>query len=223
MMGPATDPRTTQSVLSSVNGGPNSGDQAAAVSDGGSASGIEFSSREDVERLLAEKMKVKTKNDFKGKSEQMIEYIKKFRICIRWYMELEDGYLAEQGKLRNMLESEEKRHREIESRMRAEIDELDATIRELQDQNSSLQENLVNEETEKLVAIKSYENERQTRVAVENSQDALSLDLQRVNQENKRLSDQLKLLQETNRRLQEYNTSLQQYNSNLQNEANKNG
>ncbi|CAL9763561.1 unnamed protein product, partial [Musa acuminata subsp. burmannicoides] len=223
MVGPATDPRTTRSVLSSVNGGPNSGDQAAAGSDGGSASGIEFSSREDVERLLAEKIKVKTKNDFKGKSEQMIEYIKKFRICIRWYMELEDGYLAEQGKLRNMLESEEKRHREIESRMRAEIDELDATIRELQDQNSSLQENLVNEETEKLVAIKSYENERQTRVEVENSQDALSLDLQRVNQENKRLSDQLKLLQETNRRLQEYNTSLQQYNSNLQNEANKNG
>ncbi|CAL9185521.1 unnamed protein product, partial [Musa hybrid cultivar] len=153
----------------------------------------------------------------------MIENIKKFRICIRCYMELEDGYLAEQGKLRNILESEEKRHRKIESRMRAEIDELDATIRELQDQNSSLQENLVNEETEKLVAIKSYKNERQTRVAVENSQDALSLDLQRVNQENKRLSDQLKLLQETNRRLQEYNTSLQQYNSNLQNEANKNG
>ncbi|CAL9120308.1 unnamed protein product [Musa textilis] len=110
MVGSATNPRTTRPVLSSVNGGPNSGDQAAAGSDGGSASGIEFSSREDVERLLAEKMKGKTKNDFK--SEQMIEYIKKFRICIRWYMELEDGYLAEQGKLRNMLESEEKRHRE---------------------------------------------------------------------------------------------------------------
>ncbi|CAL9185523.1 unnamed protein product [Musa hybrid cultivar] len=59
MVGPATDPRTTRSVLSSVNGGTNSGDQAAAGSDGGSASGIEFSSREDVERLLAEKMKVK--------------------------------------------------------------------------------------------------------------------------------------------------------------------
>lgn len=27
----------------------------------------------------------------------MIEYIKKFQICIRWYMELEDGCLAEQG------------------------------------------------------------------------------------------------------------------------------
>ncbi|KAJ8477062.1 hypothetical protein OPV22_020789 [Ensete ventricosum] len=223
MVGPATNPRTTRPVLSSVNGGPNSGDQAAAGSDGGSASGIEFCSREDVERLLAEKMKGKTKNDFKGKSEQMIEYIKKFRICIRWYMDLEDGYLAEQEKLRNMFESEEKRHREIEYRLRSEIDELDATIRELQDQNFSFQEKLVNEETEKLVVIKSCENERETRVAVEKSRDALSLDLQRVNRENKCLSDQLKLLQETNRRLQEYNTSLQQYNSNLQNETNKNG
>ncbi|THU50338.1 hypothetical protein C4D60_Mb06t19170 [Musa balbisiana] len=104
-------------------------------------------------------------------------------MTLRWYMELEDGCLAEQG----------------------------------------ICWNLKRKGTEKLVAIKSYENERQTRVAVENSRDALSLDLQRVNQENKRLSDQLKLLQETNRRLQEYKTSLQQYNNNLQNEANKNG
>lgn len=43
----------------------------------------------------------------------MIEYIKKLRICIRCYMELEDGYLAEQEKLRNMLDFEEKRHGEI--------------------------------------------------------------------------------------------------------------
>lgn len=43
----------------------------------------------------------------------MIEYIKKLRICIRWYMELEDGYLAELEKLRNELDSEEKRHGEI--------------------------------------------------------------------------------------------------------------
>ncbi|RRT48141.1 hypothetical protein B296_00036907 [Ensete ventricosum] len=117
MVGPATNPRTTRPVLSSVNGGPNSGDQAAAGSDGGSASGIEFSSREDVERLLAEKMKGKTKNDFKVKS--------------LWYFFPSD------------------------------------------------------------VVIKSCENERETRVAVEKSRDALSLDLQRVNRENKCLSDQV--------------------------------
>lgn len=43
----------------------------------------------------------------------MIEYIKRLRICIRWYMELEDGYMEEQAKLRNMLGSEEKRHGEL--------------------------------------------------------------------------------------------------------------
>ncbi|XP_038980184.1 kinesin-like protein KIN-14N isoform X2 [Phoenix dactylifera] len=70
--------------------------------------------REDVERLLGEKMKGKNQNDYKGKSEQMIEYIKKLRTCIRWFMELEDGYLADQEKLRSMLDSEEKRHAEID-------------------------------------------------------------------------------------------------------------
>lgn len=48
-----------------------------------------------------------------GKSEKMMEYIKKLRICIRRYMELEDGYTEEQEKLRNSLEIEEKRHDEI--------------------------------------------------------------------------------------------------------------
>lgn len=43
----------------------------------------------------------------------MIEYIKKLRICTRWYIELEDGYLAEQEKLRSMYEAEEKRRAEI--------------------------------------------------------------------------------------------------------------
>lgn len=50
---------------------------------------------------------------FQGKSEQMIEYIKKLKICVKWFMELEDGYQTEQGMLRNLCESEEKRHAEM--------------------------------------------------------------------------------------------------------------
>ncbi|CAL9197255.1 unnamed protein product [Musa hybrid cultivar] len=220
MVSPASNGRAPRQVLSSVNAGPNPGDQA---SDGGSSSGVEFGSREDVEKLLGEKMKGKNKNDYKGKSEQMIEYIKKLRICIRCYMELEDGYLAEQEKLRNMLDFEEKRHGEIETQMKFKIDELDSTLKEIQNQYSLLQKNFQKEESEKLDAIKSYVNERGTRVAVENSRDALSAGLERVTQEKKCVVDQLKMLQETNRRLQDYNASLQQYNSNLQTEANKNG
>jgi len=43
----------------------------------------------------------------------MSDYIKKLRACIRWYMELEDGYLAEQEKLRSTLDAENRRHTEL--------------------------------------------------------------------------------------------------------------
>lgn len=229
MVCPATKPRARQ-VLSTVNAGPNPGGHgdhvagAAPSSDGGSSGGgIEFGSREDVERLLGEKMKGKHKNDYKGKSEQMIEYIKKLRICIRWFTELEDGYLAEQEKLRSMLDSEEKRRAEIEGLLKAKVEELNAIIQELQRQHASLQENFRKEEADKVASIKSYEEERVARVAAENMRATLSEELERVDQEARRFSDQLKMIQETNRRLQEYNTSLQHYNSNLQADALKNG
>ncbi|XP_073003337.1 kinesin-like protein KIN-14H [Typha latifolia] len=229
MVGPATNPRA-RPVLSAINGGPNpggptSGDYTrnAASLDGGSSSGLEFTSREDVERLLAEKMKGKNKTDYKGKSEQMIEYIKKLRSCIRWYTELEDGYLDEQEKLRSMMESEEKRHAEIETQMSNKIEEMEATLQEISRQYESLQESFKKEEADKLAAFKSHEEEKEIRVAAENSRDALAEDLERTSQDAKRFSDQLKMVQDTNKRLQEYNTSLQQYNSNLQAEAVKHG
>jgi len=72
-MGLKVAPR--RNVLSAIN---NGGAEAAPV--------VEFSGREDVERLLAEKMKGKSKNDFKGRVEQMSDYIKMLRACIRWYI-----------------------------------------------------------------------------------------------------------------------------------------
>ena len=48
-----------------------------------------------------------------GRVEQMSDYIKMLRACIRWYMELEDGYLAEQEKLRGTLDAENRRHTEL--------------------------------------------------------------------------------------------------------------
>ncbi|KAG6491371.1 hypothetical protein ZIOFF_052711 [Zingiber officinale] len=228
MVGSATKGLAARQALSCVSDSPNSGGvcelaAAAQSSDAGSTDGIVFGSREDVERLLAEKMKGKNKHDYKGKSEKMIEYIKKLRICIRRYMELNDGYTEEVEKLRNSLETEEKRHDEIEFQMRSKIEELDATTWELQGQNLFLQEQIKKEVSDKLVAIESHENERRTRIEVENSLESVAAEFERVTQEKECMSDQLKILQETNRRLQEYNTSLQHYNSNLQNEANKNG
>lgn len=65
MVGPNTTNLRPRQVLSTVNAGP--GDpMSAATSDAGSCAGtLEFSSREDVERLLGEKIKGKFKNDLK--------------------------------------------------------------------------------------------------------------------------------------------------------------
>jgi kinesin family protein C1 len=43
----------------------------------------------------------------------MSEYIKRLRACIRWYVDLEDGYLAELDKLRGQIDAENTRHAEF--------------------------------------------------------------------------------------------------------------
>uniref|UniRef100_A0A0E0Q356 Kinesin-like protein n=1 Tax=Oryza rufipogon TaxID=4529 RepID=A0A0E0Q356_ORYRU len=184
---------------------------------------IEFAGRDDVDALLNEKMKGKNKMDYKGKSEQMMEYIKKLRACIKWLLEREDTNLAEIGKLNGLLEAAEKHHSEIVAQLKSAIEESKAINEELQRQYASLEENLKRVEAEKLDALRSYGDEKEARIAVEASRNEHLEDLRRIKLEEKRLNDQIKMLQDTNKRLQEYNTSLQQYNSNLQADATKNG
>ena len=39
----------------------------------------------------------------------MVEYIKKLKLCVKWFQELEGSYLFEQEKLLNMLDSAEQK------------------------------------------------------------------------------------------------------------------
>ncbi|CAN6277019.1 unnamed protein product [Urochloa humidicola] len=224
-MGFKVTPR--RNVLSAINNGEANGGAPSAPADGGggaeAAPVVEFSGREDVERLLAEKMKGKSKNDYKGRVEQMSDYIKKLRACIRWYMELEDGYLVEQEKLRGDMDAESTRHTELEAQLSNAIEELKAANLDLTRRCAFLEESLNKEKSEKMIAVESYEKEKQERESAESSRDVLTVDLERVTHDAKRFSEQLKMVQDTNKRLQEYNTSLQQYNSNLQADASKSG
>uniref|UniRef100_A0ACD5UQG7 Uncharacterized protein n=1 Tax=Avena sativa TaxID=4498 RepID=A0ACD5UQG7_AVESA len=183
---------------------------------------IEFSGREDVDALLNEKMKGKNKMDYKGKSEQMIEYIKKLRACIKWLLDREDANLAEIGKLTGLSDAAEKHHTEIVAQLESKIDELVARKEELQNQYASLEENLKKVEAETMILLRSHGDEKEARIAAESSRNELSEELNRVKLDHKHLNDQIKMLQDTNKRLQEYNTSLQQYNCNLQADATKN-
>ncbi|KAL0917393.1 hypothetical protein M5K25_012449 [Dendrobium thyrsiflorum] len=197
----------------------------ASESSNGDGNGgqVEFKSREDVVKLLAEKLNPKNRNDDKGRNKELRDIIKKFKACINWYMGLEDGYLAEQEKLRGMIESEQRRHSDIEAHMSCKIDELTLLNGEHQKHVVSLEESLRKEEADKMAAIESYEKEAEAKIASENLRSGLLEELEKATQEIKYLNDQIKMVQETNKRLQEYNTSLQQYNSNLQADAVKNG
>ncbi|KAJ1287343.1 hypothetical protein BS78_02G002800 [Paspalum vaginatum] len=174
-----------------------------------------FAGREDVDALLSEKMKGKNKMDYKGKSEQMMEYIKKLRACIKWLLEREDANLAEIGRISGLLESAEKHHSEIVAELKNSIEETKSINEELQKQYASLQQTLKD-------ALRALGDEKDARMAVESSRDEILEDLKKAKLEEKRLNDQIKMLQDTNRRLQEYNTSLQQYNCNLQADTTKN-
>lgn len=67
MVGPTTNSARSRSVLSAVNTALHPPGNDPACSDGGSSAGggMEFSCRDDVERLLNEKMKGKNKTDYK--------------------------------------------------------------------------------------------------------------------------------------------------------------
>uniref|UniRef100_A0A0D9ZR59 Kinesin-like protein n=1 Tax=Oryza glumipatula TaxID=40148 RepID=A0A0D9ZR59_9ORYZ len=226
--GMGVKPGPRRNVLSAINNGGGTNSDTASVDGGEGGAGpaapvIEFTGREDVERLLAEKMKGKSKTDYKGRTEQMSEYIKKLRACIRWYIELEDGYLVEQEKLRSTMDAENAQHAELEAQLSSDLEELKAAHLNLTRQCDSLEESFNKEKADRMLAVESYEKERQQRESAEASRDLLSVDLERVSHEAKRFSEQLKMVQDTNKRLQEYNTSLQQYNSNLQADASKSG
>ncbi|PKA63634.1 Kinesin-2 [Apostasia shenzhenica] len=156
MLASATNTRS-RLPLSAVNvarnqGGDDGSVLAKAISNGeGSGTVLEFSSREDVERLLAEKAKPRNRNDLKSRMEEMREFIKKLRCCISWFIEREDEHLAEQQKLHDLLESEERRHSDSETQMNGKIRDLNSLIEELQTLKASLEETISKEESDKLV------------------------------------------------------------------------
>ncbi|XP_010247011.1 PREDICTED: kinesin-like protein KIN-14D [Nelumbo nucifera] len=217
MVGPATTGRTRQ-AFSVVNAGQDPAVTSDYISNASSdCGGIEFT-KEVVEALLNEKMKGKNKFDYKGKCEQLTEYVKKLRLCIKWLQELEENYLLEQEKLRNMLESVNIKCAETEEQMKNREGELNSIIVELKKDFALLQERFTKEELDKLAAIDSLKREEEARVAVEKVRASLAEELEKAQHEQLTANQKIASLNDMYKRLQEYNTSLQQYNSKLQTE-----
>ncbi|KAL1206514.1 Kinesin-like protein KIN-14N [Cardamine amara subsp. amara] len=191
---------------------PNSAPESTAGSEYGP---VEFT-REDIEALLNERIKYKSKFNYKERCENMMDYIKRLRLCIRWFQELELDYAFEQEKLKNALALNEKHCADMEVSLKNKEEELNLIIEELRKNFESVQVQLAREQTEKLAANDSLGKEKEARLVVEKAQAGLTEelgkaqgDLQTANQRIQSVNDMYKLLQE-------YNSSLQLYNSKLQ-------
>ncbi|XP_004487619.1 kinesin-like protein KIN-14N [Cicer arietinum] len=202
-----------------VNGGHDLGPSSTPPSNAGSDYGsfIEFT-REDVETLLNEKSKRKDRFNYKERCENMIDYIKRLKVCIRWFQDLELSYSLEQEKLKSSLELSQQKCMEIELLLKIKEEELNSIITEMRRSCTNLQEKLVKEETDKSAAMESLIKEREARLDFERSQTTLSEDLGRAQRELQTANQKIASLNDMYKRLQEYITSLQQYNGKLHSE-----
>ncbi|XP_022877512.1 kinesin-like protein KIN-14N [Olea europaea var. sylvestris] len=208
----------TRQAFSVVNGAQDVSQTAGPPSTASSDCGVIEFTKEDVEALLHEKLKVKNKFNYKEKSEQMSECIKKLKQCIRWFQQLEGNLVTEQEKLKNLLELAEKKCNDMELLMKAKEEELNSMIMELRKNLEVLQKKFTKEELDKLEALESLAKEKDARLAAERMQDSLSEELKRTQQDSCSANQKIQSLNDMYKRLQEYNTSLQQYNSRLQSE-----
>ncbi|KAL3821537.1 hypothetical protein ACJIZ3_007442 [Penstemon smallii] len=205
-------------ALSVVNGGQDLPSTSGPPSNSGSECGVIELTKQDVEALLNEKLRIKNKFNYKEKSEQMVDYIKRLKQCIRWFQQLEGNYATEQDKLKNLLELAEKKCNDMELLMKAKEDELNSIIMELRKNLDALQGKFAKEELDKSEALDSLAREKDSRIASERLQASISEELKRTQQDNASANQKVQSLNDMYKRLQEYNTSLQQYNSRLQSE-----
>ncbi|XP_051124891.1 kinesin-like protein KIN-14N isoform X2 [Andrographis paniculata] len=208
----------TRQPLAVVNGGqdppPVSGPPSSASSD---SELIEFS-KGDVEALLNERLRLKNKFNYKEKSEQMEDCIRRLKQCIKWFQQLEGNYVVEQERLKSLLELAETKCNDMELFMKAKEDELNSIIMELRKNLESLQQKLDKEESDKLETLASLAQEKDSRLAAERLQASIAEELTRTQQDNAISVQKIQSLNDMYKRLQEYNTSLQQYNTRLQSE-----
>ncbi|CAH8359736.1 unnamed protein product [Eruca vesicaria subsp. sativa] len=148
------------------------------------------------------------KFDTKGKIEQMTDIIRRLRVCVKWFQQVDETHLQEKETLRSSLESAEK--------IFSDKEELQATIAEMKEKIVSLQEKFSKEELSKLDAIENHKREKECRAAAEKLGDSLRGELDKAKEEIMAGKHKEMPMKDINTRLQEYSTGSQQYNSKLQ-------
>ncbi|KAE8673478.1 Kinesin-1 [Hibiscus syriacus] len=199
----------TRQPFSAVNNRP---EVTAAVAAPEECPHHEFT-KEEVGAILNEKLKAK-KFDLKAKYEHAADHNKRLKLCVKWFQQCDENHVLEAEKLKNSLESVVK----DALIQKNKEEELNSIISELRDNNTSLQEKLSKEVSEKLDAIERHITENDARITAEKLVASLKEELERAQQEIATANERATSLDNTHKRLQEYILSLQQYNSKLIND-----
>ncbi|KAL5546267.1 hypothetical protein UlMin_005954 [Ulmus minor] len=205
-----------QRVAGQTGNGPrrqpvSSSSNAASSTDASSVQSAESSSgdftKEEVEALLNEKLKA-GKYDLKKRLEQVLEHNKRFKLCVKWFQQLEDNLLREQEKLRSSLELSTNKCNDTEAETKNRLEEMTKTL-------ATLEDKLAKEQSDKLDAINSYRREKEARDIAEKLQGSLAFDLEKARQEKLIADLRASTIEDSYKRANECNTNLQEYSSKL--------
>ncbi|KAK2437027.1 kinesin protein KIN-14N [Trifolium repens] len=151
--------------------------------------------KEDIEALLIEKMKKGNPYDNKKKMDQMVDLIKRLKLCVRWCVD-------ENDKLHSEVESAVKKCCDTEMEMKNKNEELNETISDLRKTISSLEEINVKEKMEKLVAIDDN-------MKLQQCNSSLQSDLKSANEAYRRLEMEKSIIVESLNDTRDLNKELQ--------------
>ncbi|KAJ7287918.1 hypothetical protein O6H91_11G021800 [Diphasiastrum complanatum] len=174
---------------------------------------------EEVEALLNMKMTGKAKSDIKGRNDQMMEYIKKLRGCIRQLLQVESAYILQKEQQQIQLQEERQIWKETETKLKVKQDELEAGLSDVNQKCSVLEEISAKSESARQEVLLAHQKDSEALRAAADERLHLLEEIEKLRKEVASATQQAATLQDINKRLQEYNTSLQQYNTKLQSDA----
>ncbi|KAI5386310.1 kinesin-like protein KIN-14D isoform X1 [Lathyrus oleraceus] len=174
--------------------------------DGTESNTIEFT-KEDIEALLNEKMKRGMASlDHKKKMDQMVDLIKRLKICVRWCFN-------ENEKLHSEVEFAVKKCCDTEIEMYNKTEELSDTISNMRNTISSLEEINVKEKSEKLVAIEDNMKLQQCNSSLQSDLKSANEAYRRLDMEKTIIVESLNATRDLNKELQDRLKSLKDSHS----------
>lgn len=173
----------------------------------------------EVEALLNMKMTKSSKYDVKGKTGQMMDYIKKLRDCIHQFLLAETQYDHDLNQLNHELQEQERKHEQAVFDINLERRKIEEEFVQLKQRSYTLEGELETANAEKENLLVMHEKDLRAIQTAEDEKPRLAIEIDKLKHEVSMSNEQVKSLNDNNKFLAEYNVNLQSYNNKLQRDA----